>query len=170
MKSLLLWNKGWNSITLDTERRRRFASGTDGGELDDDLDDDCMVFESDILKKETLSRIHLFLFPLAIEFVLTGAIFSYHMYKQVGLRWANSMPKIICSIKVALSITSSSSKDRLSFKSPDPVTFFKNRDYNHTIKGSFFGIIVLLASLASAVWFLTHTTDLVKIVPINRIK
>ena len=113
---LLCWNNTFmtewkaycceiNIITLGTDRRKRLASGTDGGELDDDFGDDCMVFESDILKKETLSKINLFLFPLAIEFVLTGAIFSYHMYQKVGLRWANSMPKIICSIQVTLSIT-----------------------------------------------------------------
>ena len=50
------------------------------------LDDDCDAFESGILDEETRSKVNPFLFPLAIEFALTGAIFFHHMFKKVGER------------------------------------------------------------------------------------
>ena len=40
-------------------------------------------------------------------------------------------------------------------KSPNPETYFNNRDYGHTFKGFFYGIVVVLISLASVVWFIT---------------
>ena len=59
-------------------------------------------------------------------------------------------------------------------KSPNPETYFNNRDYGHTFKGFFYGIVAVLISLASVVWFITsdmgeeaghhttpHTMDLV---------
>ena len=49
------------------------------------LDDDCDAFESGILDEETRSKVNPFLFPLAIEFALTGAIFFHHMFKKVGV-------------------------------------------------------------------------------------
>ena len=50
------------------------------------LNDDCHALESLILDEEKLSRVNPFLFPLAIEFALTGAIFFYRMLKKVGER------------------------------------------------------------------------------------
>ena len=50
-------------------------------------------------------------------------------------------------------------------KSPNPETYFNNRDYGHTFKGFFYGIVVVLLSLASIAWFLhicihgSHTMD-----------
>ena len=51
-----------------------------------DSSDDCDAFESGILDEETRSKVNPFLFPLAIEFALTGAIFFHHMFKKVGER------------------------------------------------------------------------------------
>ena len=48
------------------------------------VDDNCDAFESVILDEQTLSKVNPFLFPLAIEFALTGAIFFHHMFKKVG--------------------------------------------------------------------------------------
>ena len=50
------------------------------------VDDSCDAFESGILDEETRSEVNPFLFPLAIEFALTGAIFFHHMFKKVGER------------------------------------------------------------------------------------
>ena len=50
------------------------------------VDDNCDAFESVILDEETLSKVNPFLFPLAIEFALTGAIFFHHMFNKVGER------------------------------------------------------------------------------------
>ena len=50
------------------------------------VDDNCDAFESGILDEETRSKVNPFLFPLAIEFALTGAIFFHHMFKKVGER------------------------------------------------------------------------------------
>ena len=46
----------------------------------------CDGFESDILGEGTLSMVNPYLFPLAIEFALIGAIFFYHMFKTVEKR------------------------------------------------------------------------------------
>ena len=53
------------------------------GESDDDPPF-CDGFESDILGDGTLSNVNPFLFPLAIEFALIGAIFFYHMFTKIG--------------------------------------------------------------------------------------
>ena len=59
---------------------------------------------------------------------------------------------------------SSSTEGTLKIKSPDPETYFKNRDHLHTFRGIFYGIIVLIGTLVSIGWFITWTlagTDLV---------
>ena len=53
---------------------------------DEIFEDNCDAYESVSLDKETLSKVNPFLFPLAIEFALTGAIFFYRMLKKVGER------------------------------------------------------------------------------------
>lgn len=55
------------------------------GENDEDTPF-CDGFESDILGEGTLSMVNPYLFPLAIEFALIGAIFFYHMFKTVEKR------------------------------------------------------------------------------------
>ena len=61
--------------------------GIRSDEISDEIfEDNCDAYESVILDKETLSKVNPFLFPLAIEFALTGAIFFYRMLKKVGER------------------------------------------------------------------------------------
>ena len=50
------------------------------------LNDDCHALESLILDEEKLRRVNPFLFPLAIEFALTGALFFHRMLQKVGER------------------------------------------------------------------------------------
>ena len=57
-----------------------------GTQSDEIFEDNCDAYESVSLDKETLSKVNPFLFPLAIEFALTGAIFFYRMLKKVGER------------------------------------------------------------------------------------
>ena len=57
--------------------------GSDEGESDD-YPPFCDGFESDTLGDGTLSNVNPYLFPLAIEFALIGAIFFYHMFKKIG--------------------------------------------------------------------------------------
>ena len=45
----------------------------------------CDGLNSDILGHHTLAIVNPFLFPFAIEFALTGAIISYHMFNKIGL-------------------------------------------------------------------------------------
>ena len=56
---------------------------------DNDFDDlpHCDGFDSDILGDGTLSLVNPFLFPFAIEFVLIGAIFFFHMFKKIQPAW-----------------------------------------------------------------------------------
>ena len=57
-------------------------------------------------------------------------------------------------------------------KSPNPETYYENRDYRHTFKGFFYGTVVVLLSLVSVVWFMTsqghgHDMDVVNKLPIT---
>ena len=52
---------------------------------------------------------------------------------------------------------SSTTDGTLHIKSPDPETYFKNRDHAHTFRGFCYGIIVILASFISIGWFITWT-------------
>ena len=60
----------------------------------------------------------------------------------------------ICVTKM---VHHSSTEGTLKINSPDPETYFKNRDHGHTFRGFFYGIIVLIASFVSIGWFITWT-------------
>ena len=49
----------------------------------DDYPPSCDGYTSDILGDGTLSVVNPFIFPFAIEFALTGAIFFFHMSKTL---------------------------------------------------------------------------------------
>ena len=51
----------------------------------------------------------------------------------------------------------STTEGTLKIKSPDPETYFKNRDHAHTFRGFCYGIIVIFASFVSIGWFITWT-------------
>ena len=95
LRAFLLWNKEWIIATVNSP-----VNGTLGEEI---VHDNCDAFESVILDEQTLSKVNPFLFPLAIEFALTGAIFFHHMFKKVGERWLYFDPeKIACSINSSI--------------------------------------------------------------------
>ena len=50
----------------------------------DDGPPSCDVLDSEILGLETISEVNIYLYPLAIEFALIGAIFFFTMYRKVG--------------------------------------------------------------------------------------
>ena len=51
---------------------------------DDDGPPSCDGLDSEILGLETISEVNIYLYPLAIEFALIGAIFFFTMYRKVG--------------------------------------------------------------------------------------
>ena len=72
---------------LEINHAEHITNSTYGTEYESDEDSPyCDGFDSDVLGNGTLSNVNPYLFPLAIEFALIGAIFFYHMFTKIGAR------------------------------------------------------------------------------------